>query len=108
MRSFVECEQCNRNFYKKDVTLMCGSFKCDYEAKHESEKIGYNANPSDDNSATMQNMAVKMIKDLDTTLCLSNASFEASYLSFSTCDCVSFVFKKKNQSMRNEVIQHVM
>jgi hypothetical protein len=87
---------------------MCGSFKCDYEAKHESEKNGYNANPGDDNSATMQNMAVEMIKDLDTTLCLSNASFEASYLSFSICDCVSFVFKKKNQSMRNEVIQHVM
>jgi len=76
MRSFVECEQCNRNFYKKDVTLMCGSFKCDYEAKHESEKTGYNANPSDDNSATMQNMAVKMIKDLDTTPFLSNAALK--------------------------------
>jgi hypothetical protein len=76
MRAFVECEQCNRNFYKKDVTPMCGSFKCDYEAKHENEKIGYNANPSDDNSATMQNMVVKMIKDLDTTLCLSNAALK--------------------------------
>ncbi len=76
MRSFVECEQCNRNFYKKDMTLTCGRFKCDYEAKHESEKIGYNANPSADNSATMQNMVVKMIKDLDTTTCLSNAALK--------------------------------
>jgi hypothetical protein len=49
MRSFVECEQCNKNFYKKDVTLTCGSFKCDCETKHESEKIGYNAKHGSEN-----------------------------------------------------------